>query len=393
MEKEKKQSAETVTKSALDNAPKSATKPASVSTPVKEIDFDLPEISEFLKAGVQFGHQVRRWNPKMGKYIFAQRGDIHIIDIVQTYDNLKSALNIVVEASSKGDVMFVGTKRQAREIVREAAIDAGAYFVTNRWVGGILTNYEFIRKSLKRLAKLEQDFEIGIQGRTKFEISRMKKEWERLNRLYSGIKTIQSKPAVIIILDSKYEKNAVKEAKRMGVPIIAIVDTNADPDVVNYPIPGNDDAVAAIKLYFDLFAKAVKQGNKVGSRGVKHVFKDYMKTEIAIVKTKEEEAEEAEELEVEAFKVSEKNLPKDKKEKVHAPVVTKKTVKTGEGIFESMQKAKEAARVETEPVEAQKKEKKVDETKSPKEVKKVAKKVKKVAKVTKAKKAKSVKRK
>jgi len=304
--------------------------------------FEMPELGDFLKAGVQFGHQAKRWNPKMQKHIFTQRGDIHIIDISQTYEYLEKALEFLSDASKRGTVLFVGTKRQAREIVKDSAVDAGAFFVTHRWVGGLLTNFDYIRRSLTKLAKLESIFEKGIEGRTKFEVSRMKKEWERLNRLYSGVKSMDSKPTAVIVLDSKYEKNALREAKTVGVPVVAIVDTNADPDAVNYPIPGNDDAIASIKLFFELFAQAVKKG-RVG-KGIKHDFKDYSKVEVEIRKSSEDEEQEAKEI--------------DSTTKFEKPIVEKikprPRAKKGQGILEGVQKAREEA--QTEPKKATKKQ-------------------------------------
>jgi len=308
----------------------------------KTIEFDLPTSSDLLKAGVQFGHQTKRWNPKMQKFIFAEKNGIHVIDISQTVEGLEKALNFLVDAASRGNVLFVGTKRQARDIVKETSIDAGAYFVTHRWVGGLLTNINYTRRSLKKLASLEEAFESGVEGRTKFEISRMRKEWERLNRLYEGVKSLDVRPTAVVVLDAKYEKNAIKEAKNIGIPVVAIIDTNSDPDKANYPVVGNDDAVSAIKLYFDLFAKAVKQGNN--GKGVKHSFKDYSKFEIKIVRSVETEEEE------EVVEETKSAKP---------PVVLTKVApsKAGNvGILERVQKAKEEKVADAEPKKTSKKE-------------------------------------
>lgn len=297
-----------------------------------KLNFKLPETAEFLKAGVHFGHQKRRWDPKMSEYIYTQRGGIHVIDLSKTQELLENALKFLVHAASKGDIIFVGTKRQGRSIVREAATEAGVYFVTHRWVGGLFTNFNYIRRSLKRLNKLEEAFEEGIEGRTKFEVSRMKKDWERLNRLYEGVKALDGKPTAIVVLDCRYERNAVEEARRVGVPVVAIVDTNSDPNTVNYPIPANDDAVGSITLLFDLFIKAIRQGSK--GKKVEHKFKDYTKVEVKIRKVVKKEAE-----------VKEVLAAKETKPTERPAVVRLKKVKRkkGSGIFEQVQKKREAA--------------------------------------------------
>ncbi|MBN1331743.1 30S ribosomal protein S2 [Candidatus Dojkabacteria bacterium] len=310
-----------------------------------KLSFDTPEIKDFLKAGVQFGHQTKRWNPKMEQYIFGSKNGVHIIDVIKTDELLKKALLFLVEASSRGPVLFVGTKRQAKEMTEKYAVDSGAYFVTHRWVGGLLTNSKSIKKSLSKLAKLEELFEQGVEGRTKFEISRMKKEWERLDRLYKGIKTMESNPSALVLVDVKYERNAIFEAGNVGVPIVALVDTNTDPEQVNYPIPANDDAVSSIEMFLALFAEAVKQGN--AGKGVKHDFKDYTKVDVAIKKQAEidEEAAAAVVEEVAEVKITE-NEPRFVKPKR----IVRKTKSSG-GILEGVQKEKEAKKVAAAEIE------------------------------------------
>jgi small subunit ribosomal protein S2 len=276
-----------------------------------KLNFEIPDIKEFLKTGAQFGHQNKRWNPKMQKYIFGKRGDIHIIDLSQTIPLLEQALKFLVSASMRGRVLFVGTKRQAAEILKDEAKRSGAYYIIHRWPGGLFTNFKMINRSLKKLEKLEADFEAGIEGRTKYEISQMKKDWERLNRLYAGVKTMDRKPRAIVIVDPNFEKNAVREAIRVGVPIVAIIDTNSDPDGINYPIPANDDAIKSLKLLIKLFGEAVLQGNE--GKGVKHEEKDYAKVEVKIVKEKQETKNE----EVKELKIEEE-----------APVVIEKVIET-----------------------------------------------------------------
>ncbi|MBD3280488.1 30S ribosomal protein S2 [Candidatus Dojkabacteria bacterium] len=302
-----------------------------------ELNFDVPEVKDFLKAGVQFGHQTKRWNPKMDEYIFGSKNGIHIIDVVKTEKMLKKALKFLVEASGRGPVLFVGTKRQAKEMTEEKAVESGAYFVTHRWVGGLLTNAKSIRKSLSKLAKLEESFEEGVEGRTKFEISRMKKEWERLNRLYKGVKTMERKPSAIVLVDVKYERNAIFEAMNVGVPVVALVDTNTDPETVNYPIPANDDAVASIEMFINLFSEAVKQGS--AGKGVKHDFKDYTKVDVEIKKTEEKGDEE-----VEAVKVGGADVPEPKTVKTVRGKSSSKKRSSG-GILENVQKEREAIKL------------------------------------------------
>ncbi len=290
-----------------------------------KLNFDLPSPQEYLKAGVQFGHHKKRWNPRIKDYIFAEKKGIHIIDIAKTHELLEKALLFLVEASKNGNILFVGTKRQARDIVKKYAVESGSYYVTHRWVGGLLTNFSYIRRSLKKLAELEKTFDQGVEGRTKFEVSKMQKNWERLNRLYEGVKTLDDKPSAIIIVDAKYELNAVREARAMGIPVVAIIDTNADPNWVNYPVVGNDDAISSIELFMKMFANAIKQ--TIGKKAVKHQFKDYSKIKVAIKKTIEKEDQEEE---VKSVIIKSEKLPEKK-------------IKS-EGILESVQKAKEMAK-------------------------------------------------
>ncbi len=248
---------------------------------------EIPELQTFLKAGVQFGHETKRWNPRMKKYIFTTKDNIHIIDVSQTIVLLEKALRFLSEAARRGSIMFIGTKRQATDIIQEEAIKAGAYFVSNRWAGGLLTNFNGILRSLNRLNKLESMFETGVEGRTKFEISQMKKEWERLNRLYGGIKGMQKRPSAVVIIDPRYEIGAVAECRRLKIPIVAITDTNCNPDVIDYVVPANDDAMGSLKLLLGLFREAILLGN--GGQGVKHNLKDYLKVEVKIIKQIDED--------------------------------------------------------------------------------------------------------
>ncbi len=219
-------------------------------------------MKDLLEAGVHFGHQTRRWNPKMKEYIFGARNGIYIIDLQKTLRKLREALAFVHElAASGGTVLFVGTKRQAQEVVAEEAARCGLYHVNQRWLGGTLTNFATIRKSLNRLRELEET--AGGERAThltKKEAARLEKERERLDKALMGIKTMEGLPQALFVVDPQKEKIAVAEANKLGIPVIAIVDTNCDPEPIQYPIPGNDDAIRAIKLFAGKFADAILEG-------------------------------------------------------------------------------------------------------------------------------------
>jgi small subunit ribosomal protein S2 len=218
-----------------------------------------------LEAGVHFGHQTRRWNPKMSKYIFGARNNIHIIDLQKTVKELKHAYKFVRDLSSEGKKMlFVGTKKQAQEIIQQEAIRCGAYYVNQRWLGGTLTNFETIKKSIARLGELNRMKADGIyKVLSKKESARWEKERLRLERMLSGIKEMEQLPGVVYLIDPRYEATAVAEAKKMQIPVIAICDTDADPEVVDYPIPGNDDALRAIRLFTGIIADALVEGKEL----------------------------------------------------------------------------------------------------------------------------------
>jgi small subunit ribosomal protein S2 len=225
----------------------------------------LPEFSmrQLLEAGVHFGHQTHRWNPKMERFIFGDRSNIHIIDLSQTVPLLHQALVKVREtAASGGRVLFVGTKRQASEPVAQAAQRCAQYFVNHRWLGGTMTNWRTISHSINRLRELEQalDAEGGTVGLTKKEALNLTREREKLERSLGGIKEMGGVPDLMFVIDINKEAIAIQEAKKLGIPVIAIIDTNCDPDIVDMPIPGNDDASRAIALYCDLVAEAVLDG-------------------------------------------------------------------------------------------------------------------------------------
>ena len=228
-------------------------------------------MKELLEAGVHFGHQVRRWNPKMKEYIFGERNGIYIIDLQKTQRMFREAIAFVTNliAEDKGKtVLFVGTKRQAQDAIREESEKCGQYFVNQRWLGGLLTNFQTVQKSIKRLKDLES---MQTDGRyeklTKKERIKLDRERESLNKNLSGIKGMSRLPDAIFIIDVKKEEIAVAEANRLGIPIVAVVDTNCSPEGIDYVIPGNDDALRAVRLFASRIADAIVEGNQIATEG------------------------------------------------------------------------------------------------------------------------------
>ena len=222
-------------------------------------------IRDLLEAGVHFGHQTRRWNPKMKGFIFGERNGIYIIDLQKTCRLLQEALQYAQDLAAQGrSIMFIGTKRQAQEAVIEEAQRCGMPYVTERWLGGLLTNFVTVRKSLDRIRELEMVVADAKQQRlTKKEVARYEKERGKLERNLAGIKSMKGVPDAVFIIDTRKEAIAVKEARKLKIPVIGIVDTNSDPDEVDYPIPGNDDALRAIRLYASSIANAVLAGKDI----------------------------------------------------------------------------------------------------------------------------------
>ena len=216
-------------------------------------------LSELLEAGVHFGHQTRRWNPKMRKFIFTERNGIHIIDLRKTLDRLQAAQQAVREVVLRGDkVLFVCTKKQLRSIVEQEAERSGSFYVTERWLGGMLTNFQTIRKQIRRLKELERGSEEGaFEFYTKKERLMLERERIKLDKYLVGVKDMGRLPAAMFVVDARRETIAIREAKKLGIPVIAITDTNADPDVIDYPIPGNDDAIRAVQLLAGAIADSV----------------------------------------------------------------------------------------------------------------------------------------
>ncbi len=221
-------------------------------------------IKQLLEAGVHFGHQTQKWNPKMAPYIFTQRNDIHIIDLQKAMKGLRAAYSYVRDvATAGGQVLFVGTKKQVQDVVQEEAQSCGAFHITKRWLGGSLTNLVTIRKSVAKLQEIEEMERAGkFEHLTKKEVSLLKKEQYRLGKLLDGIRDMTAYPQAIFIVDTKKERIAVLEARRLHIPIVAIVDTNADPEEVDYCIPGNDDAIRAVKLISSVIGDAIVDGRK-----------------------------------------------------------------------------------------------------------------------------------
>ncbi len=225
-------------------------------------------MKELLEAGVHFGHQTKRWNPKMKQYIFGERNGIYIIDLQKTLRLFKEATQFVSDLASQGKIiLFVGTKRQAQDAIAEEATRCGMFFVNQRWLGGLLTNFSTIQKSIKRLRELDT---MATDGRyellPKKEVTRLERERKALEKNLAGIKNMPRLPDAIFVIDSKNEEIAVAEARRLGVPVIAIVDTNCDPDVVDYVIPGNDDALRAIRLFTSKVAESIAEGQGMANK-------------------------------------------------------------------------------------------------------------------------------
>lgn len=227
-------------------------------------------MKELLEAGVHFGHQVRRWNPKMKQYIFGERNGIYIIDLQKTQRLFKDAVKFVAQSAAEGkSVLFVGTKRQAQEAIAEEAARCGMAFVNQRWLGGLLTNYQTIQKSIKRMREIEAMQTDGrAEALTKKERIGLEREKQKLLKNLSGIKDMGKLPDIMFVIDARKEEIAIQEANRLGIPVIAVVDTNCSPDGVDYVIPGNDDALRAVRLFASKIADAVVEGRQLGAKAI-----------------------------------------------------------------------------------------------------------------------------
>lgn len=221
-------------------------------------------MKQLLEAGVHFGHQTRRWNPKMAKYIFTERNGIYIIDLQKTVRKVEEAYNFIRSVAEEGKtILFVGTKKQAQEAVKEEAARSGQFFVNERWLGGMLTNFQTIQKRIRRLKELEEMESDGtFDVLTKKEVMQLKHEMSRLEKYLGGIKEMKKLPGALFVVDPRKERIAVAEARKLHIPIVGIVDTNCDPDEIDYVIPGNDDAIRAVKLLTACMADAILEGNQ-----------------------------------------------------------------------------------------------------------------------------------
>ncbi len=226
---------------------------------------NVASMKQLLEAGVHFGHQTRRWNPKMKRYIFTARNGIHILDLQQTVTHLNEAYRFIADRVANGDtVLFVGTKKQAQESIQEAAEQSGQYFVNQRWLGGMLTNFETIQKRIKYMRELEDRKESGeFDKLPKKEAQHLQKELEHLQRTLGGIKMMRRLPGAIFVVDTKKEHTAVLEARRLEIPVVALADTNVDPDEIDYPIPANDDAIRSVRLLVGKIAEAATEGRRM----------------------------------------------------------------------------------------------------------------------------------
>lgn len=215
-------------------------------------------IKDLVEAGAHFGHQKRRWNPKMKRFIFDVRGGLYIIDLAKTLQQIRYALTVVEKAvEEERSILFVGTKKQAKNVIRECAEECGEFYVCERWLGGMLTNLQTIRKSVKTLEKVEKKVSVGGEGLTKKELSLLSKEQEKLERNLSGIRTMRKPPGLLIVVDPSNEHIAVAEAKKLGIPVMALIDTNCDPDPIDYPIACNDDALKSVRLIVSALTQAI----------------------------------------------------------------------------------------------------------------------------------------
>jgi small subunit ribosomal protein S2 len=245
--------------------------------PEKEKNMPVVSLAELLESGVHFGHQTRRWNPKMSQYIYTARNGVHIIDLVQTAQLIEEAYEFVRgEADSGKRFLFIGTKRQAAAIIKQEALRSGSHFVNQRWLGGMLTNWETIRGRVERLKELEELENSGaLDKRPKKEASVLRRELGKLEKYLGGIKTMRRLPDLVIVVDQRREYNAIQECQKLGIPIISLLDTNCDPDLVDVPIPANDDAIRSVKLILGKISDAIIEGRRGGQAAVEEYEEDY----------------------------------------------------------------------------------------------------------------------
>jgi len=287
---------------------------------LSEEEVELPSelIKQLLEAGVHFGHQTKRWNPKMKKFIFGSRSGIYIVDLEKSEECINKARDFLVDLAAKGEfVLFVGTKKQAQEVVKQEAIRCGMYYVTERWPGGLLTNFSTIKKRINRLKEIEKMREDGtFEKLTKKEVAGLEKELAKLQKNFSGIVQMERMPKAAFVVDTKKEDTAVREAKRLGISVIGLIDTNSNPDLIDFPIPGNDDATKAIKLIAGILADAVIEGRKrflsyLSQEGVKITSENADVEQVGLLPEEEIKIKEIEEIvEVEPTAEGDKSVKK-----------------------------------------------------------------------------------
>ena len=253
----------------------------------------LPVMKDLLEAGVHFGHPTRKWDPRMKPFIFQERNDIYIIDLMKTLTYVKKAYDAVKEmARNGGNVLFVGTKKQASQSIKEAAEKCDMYYVNNRWLGGMLTNFATIKKSIARLKRIEKEEVDGTFDKLpKKEVILLLKEKERLEKNFAGIKDMENLPDMLFVIDPMQEAIAVSEARKLGIPVVAVVDTNCNPEVIDHPIPGNDDAIRAISLFVEIIANAVIDADSEGGIQIIESLDDEEELNNAPVEDKDSEVE------------------------------------------------------------------------------------------------------
>lgn len=293
--------------------------------------YKLPKIEELFEAGTHYGHQVRRWHPKMAKYIYTAKDKIHVIDLEQTSALLEKACAFIYDIASKGgQIIFVGTKRQARGIIKDSATRCGALFVNERWLGGTMTNFETIKKTIDKLITNIRRRESGeLNKYTKKERLLIDREIEKLQRIVGGLTRLEGVPAAIVVIDPRKEKTVVKESIKMGVPVVALIDTNADPTGIDYVIPGNDDAIRSLTLLMDALAGAIEEGYKDFEKNKEKLAEERLKAKQDEIALKEAQAVEKD-VEKAVEKPDEKAVKKEaqkvaKKEKPIKPVIKKTT--------------------------------------------------------------------
>jgi len=231
-------------------------------TEKESLQVQIPDLITFLQAGSHFGHKSSAWNPKMKKFIYETRNGVHIIDLVKTRKLLEVSLRDLNNVVNKGNVLIVGTKGQAAGLIEKSAKESGAFYITKRWPGGLFTNFDHMKKSIQGLVKMEENLASGGEDLVKKEVLLTERQVQRMNKIYEGIKFMDELPKMLIVIDSKVEKNAINEARIAGIPVLALIDTNCDPDLVDYPIPANDDSIKSISLFIALFSEVIKSGKK-----------------------------------------------------------------------------------------------------------------------------------